>query len=192
MKRILSMILALCLALPTFAFAQDAEPDLNIDRDVTADDYVGTWVLTGAYLAGEGALSVAPEAIALELEAKIQYNILVNVAAYIHANVTNLQGKLSFDHSEIDVDDYRCNSDWNQFGSGTSTGAARIRIQDDGQGMFFSVITGADVRDGDMELMDVIAMNAAGQLILGYSEDHIEVDDSAAWEYAYIFDRVRE
>ncbi|WP_187374421.1 hypothetical protein, partial [Murimonas intestini] len=52
-------------------------------------------------------------------------------------------------------------------------------------GLFFDVLTGEEM--DDMELMDVIGMNKDGQLILGYSEDHIERDGDAEWEYAYIF-----
>lgn len=187
MKKVLTLILCLALMLPFFASAEEASVDLTLNRAAVADDYAGTWVLTGAYLAGEGLLEVAPEAITLEIEAKVEHNVLVDMAAYVHADVTNLQGTLSFSHDDIDVDDYKCTSNWDQFGSGNSVGAAKIRVRDDDEGLFFSVITGADVDDEDMDIMDIIGLNAEGQLILGWSEDHIENDDAAEFEYAYIF-----
>ena len=39
------------------------------------------------------------------------------------------------------------------------------------------------------ELLNVIAVNSDGQLLVGYSEDHIENDESAEWEYVYIFSK---
>lgn len=187
MKKMLTLVLCLALMIPFLATAEDATVDLAVNREAVAGDYAGTWVLTGAYLAGEGLLEVAPEAMTLEIEAKVEHNVLVDMAAYVHADVTNLQGVLSFDHEDIDVDDYKCTANWDQFGTDHSVGAAKFRIRDDDEGLFFSVLTGADVDDEDMDLMDVIGLNAEGQLILGWSEDHIESDDAAEFEYAYIF-----
>lgn len=190
MKKTLSLVLCLLLMIPCLALAEETDVDLKLNREVVADDYAGTWALSGAYLAEEGLLEVAPEAITLEIEAKTEHNVLVDMAAYIHADVTNLQGTLSFNHEDIDVDDYKCTANWDQFGSGNSIGAAKFRIRDDDEGLFFSVITGADVDDEDMELMNIIGLNAEGQLILGWSEDHMENDDAAEFSYAYIFTKV--
>lgn len=192
MKKFLTLALCLALMVPFAALAQEDAVDLKLNREAVATDYAGTWVLAGAYLAQEGPLEVAPEAATLEIAAKTEHNVLVDMAAYIHADVTNLQGTLSFQHGDIDVDDYKCTANWDQFGSGNSIGAAKLRIRDDDEGLFFSVITGADVDDEDMELMDVIGLNAEGQLILGWSEGHIENDDAAEFAYAYIFARAAE
>lgn len=192
MKRFLILVLCLALMIPAFVSAEEATVDLKLNREAVADDYAGTWVLASAYLAEEGLLEVAPEAITLEIDAKVEHNVLVDMAAYVHADVTNLQGILTFSHDEIDVDDYKCTATWDQFGSGNSIGAAKFRIRDDDEGLFFSLITGADVDDEDMDLMNIIGLNAQGQLILGWSEGHMENDDAAEFSYAYIFTKVVE
>ncbi len=196
MKKLFCLMLCFALAIPLFAFAQEeisAQDTLALNYDATPADYEGVWVLTGAYEADAGMLDVAPEAITLEIKLQIDYNKLVDMAAYIHADATNLQGTLSFNHKEIDVDDYRCSASYEDFtkvivegeGKCYSTGAVKFKIRDDDEGLFFDVITGLEIED--MEMMKVLGINAEGQLILGYSDDHIERDPDAEFAYAYIF-----
>lgn len=192
MKKILCLLACLALMIPMLAVAQSAEVlALNYEAEPAA--YEGEWVLTGAYTADDGMLEVAPEAINLEIKLAIDYGLLVDMEKYIHADATNLQGTLSFNHADIDMDDYKCSAAWDQFtkvnvvgeGECYSTGAVKFKVRDDDEGLFFDVITGVEIED--MELMDVLGINADGQLVLGYSEDHIERDGEAEFEYAYIF-----
>jgi hypothetical protein len=197
MKKILYLVLCLALAIPFFAVAEEDEAiSLELNYEAATADYEGTWLLTAAYTAEDGFLEVAPEAIALEITLQVDFGVLVDMEAYIHADVTNLQGTLSFAHDEIDMEDYRCSANYDDFtnfgkndeGVYASTGAVKFRVRDDDEGLFFDIITGVEI--DDMELMDVIGLNADGQLILGYSEDHIQRDAEAEFAYAYIFTKV--
>lgn len=169
------------------------EAALVVNYDATPDAFVGTWTLTGAYTAADGMLSVEANACTLEIEESIDANKLVDEANYIHADAINLSGTMSFSHSGIAVDDYKCSSNWkdwttvNVIGEGNAefSGANKFKIRDDDEGVFFDVLTGTTI--DDMELMDAIAVNNDGQLIVGYSDGHINTDKSATWEYAYIF-----
>ncbi len=195
MKKLFCLMLCLALAIPLFAVAEEGmtADSLALNYEATPADYEGVWVLTGAYEADAGMLEVAPEAITLEIRLQIDYNKLVDMAAYIHADATNLQGTLSFNHEDIDVEDYRCSATYEDFtkvivegeGKCYSTGAVKFKIRDDDEGLFFDVITGIEI--DDMDMMNVLGINAEGQLILGYSDDHIERDPDAVFAYAYIF-----
>lgn len=194
MKKVFCLVLCLALAIPFFALAQeDATAALLLNYEAAAADYEGTWVLTSAYLADKGMLEVAPEAITMELKVQMDLNKLVDMTAYIHADATNLQGTMVFNHADIDVDDYKCSVGYEDFtnfvvvgeGECHSTGAVKIKIRDDDEGVFFDVITGEKVED--MEMMNIAGLNAEGQLVLGYSEDHVERDAEGAFDYAYIF-----
>ena len=193
MKKWMILLAALALMLPVLAIAEEAEADFALNYDAALTDYVGDWVLTAAYTEEDGLLEVAPEALRVEVKLNLQPNLLVDMEKYIHADVYDLQATMTFDHDEIDVDDYRCSAAWDGFtnvnivgeGHCEQSGANRLKIRDDDEGMFFDVLTGVEVED--MELMNVIGLNAEGEMIIGYSEDHIERDDEAEWAYCYIF-----
>lgn len=175
-----------------------AEISMALNYEAAPEDFVGKWVVTNAYTAEDGILPVEADACFLEMELSIDANKLVDEAAYIHADATNLKGVMSFDHDDIDVDDYKCSSNWADWtvvdvkgeGDCEFAGATRFKVRDDDEGVFFDVLTGVEIED--MELMNAIGLNEDGQLILGYSEDHIENDDEAEWEYAYIFTKAEE
>lgn len=168
---------------------------LVLNYEALPESFVGEWVLVGAYTANDGMLEVAAEACSLEIEENIDTNKLVDEAAYTHADATNLKGTLNFNHADIAVDDYSCSGNWDDWtvvdvkgeGEAYFKGAIKFKVRDDDEGVFFNIITGVEVED--MELFDVLGVNGDGQLILGYSEDNIEKDDSAEWEYAYIFEK---
>lgn len=182
----------------TKAAAPAAEGPLALNYEAEPEAYAGNWVLVQAYTAGDGMLEAAPEACYLEIETSIDANKLVDEAAYIHADAVNLKGTMSFNHEGIDVDDYKCSGSWSDWtvvdvvgeGEAYFKGAMKFKVRDDDEGVFFDILTGVEIED--MELFKVLGMNADGQMILGYSEDHIEKDGSAEWEYAYIFDKVAE
>ena len=196
MKKILCLMLCLALMIPFCVLAEaPADPAtlLALNYEATPDLYEGTWVLTAAYEAEVGMLEVAPDACTLEVKVQIDANKLVDMEKYIHADATNLQGTLSFSHDDIDVDDYKCSASYDDFtsfvvvgeGECHSSGAVKFKVRDDDEGMFFDVLAGVEIED--MEVMNVLGVNAEGQLVLGWSEDHIERDADAEFAYAYIF-----
>ncbi len=162
-----------------------------IDYDATPDAFEGKWTLTGAYANGE-MLGVKENACFLEVEKSIDNNKLVDEAAYIHADAVNLSATMTFD-SSISGNEYKCSSNWEKWttvdvkGEGDCDffGANQFKIRDDDEGVFFEEITGVEAE----ELLDVIAVNKDGQLLVGYADGHIENDPSAAWEYVYIFSK---
>lgn len=172
-----------------------AEGPLGLDYAADPEAYVGKWVLVNAYTAADGIIDVEADACYMDIEISIDSNKLVDEAAYIHADATNLKGTMSFSHDGIDVEEYSCTGNWSDWttvdvqgeGNASFSGAIKFKVRDDDEGLFFNVLSGVEVED--MELFDVLGINAEGQLILGYSEDHIERDGSAEWEYAYIFNK---
>ncbi|MFR8169451.1 MAG: hypothetical protein ACLU9Q_01385 [Marvinbryantia sp.] len=193
MKKRFVVALMAMMMVPATVSAADVNMELNYEA--APEDYEGTWTLVNAYTADDGVIDVAEDACTLELELSIDANKLVDEAAYIHADAINLKGTMSFSHDDIDVDDYKCSGSWENWttvdvvgeGECNFSGADKFKIRDDDEGVFFDVITGVEI--DDMELFDVIGLNADGQLIVGYSEDHIEKDADAEWEYAYIFEK---
>ncbi|EET61274.1 hypothetical protein BRYFOR_06919 [Marvinbryantia formatexigens DSM 14469] len=193
-KQFVAALMALMMV-PVSVSAEDADISMELNYEAAPEDYEGTWTLVNAYTADDGILEVAPDACTLEIELSIDANKLVDEAAYIHADATNLQGTMSFNHDDIDVEDYKCSASWENWttvdvvgeGECNFSGADKFKIRDDDEGVFFDVITGVEI--DDMELFDVIGLNADGQLIVGYSEDHIEKDADAEWSYAYIFEK---
>lgn len=198
MKRILMLLMVSILALSPCALAEEPalEDILAYNYEAVVADYEGTWVLIKAYAVDEGLLDVAPDAMTLEIKLQVELNKLVDSDKYIHADATNLQGEIVFNHDDIDVDEYRCSAGYEDFtkfvvvgeGEAYSLGAAKFRIRDDDEGLFFDVLTGVEI--DDMELMNALGVNSLGQLVLGYSEDYIYRDAEAEFEYAYIFDKV--
>ncbi len=196
MKKLLCVLMAAMLVVPACAFAAD---DYSVDLNYEADpnDFVGEWTLVAAYTADDGIVDVAEDSISVEIELSIDTNKLVDEAAYIHADATNLSGTMTFTNDDIDADEYSISSGWEDWttvdvigeGNAEFWGANKLKIRDDDDGIYFDVVTGLEDYDDEIELMNVIGLNDDGQLIIGYSEDHIESDDSAEWEYAYIFEK---
>lgn len=162
-----------------------------VNYDAAPDAFVGKWVVTGAYANGE-MLSVKENACFLNIELSIDTNKLVDEAAYIHADAINLSGSMTFD-SGISGNSYKCSSNWEKWttvnvkGEGDCEffGANQFKIRDDDEGVFFEEIAGVAAD----ELLNVIAMNGDGQLLVGYSDNHIENNQSGSWEYVYIFSK---
>lgn len=175
-----------------------AEGPLALNYEAEPEAYVGKWVLSGGYTAADGMLEVTPDTCYLELETSIDANKLVDEPKYIHADAVNLKGTMSFNHPDISVEPYKCSANWgdwtvvNVVGEGEAyfKGAVKFKIRDDDEGLFFDLLTGTTVED--MELFEVLGLNEKGQLVLGYSEDHIEKTGNAEWEYAYLFDKAAE
>lgn len=184
MKKLIVALLTLMLMIPAFAFAENSA---ELDRNHQPEDFAGMWTLAAAYIKDTGDIEVTPDAITLEITLKIDKDVLVDVAKYIHADVTNLRGTLSFHIDGEDAEDCRCAAAWDQFGDG----ASRFKVRDDDDTeLFFSKLTGVEIED--FETPNTVGFNANGQLILGYSDEHIESDPTAEFEYAYIFNKVEQ
>lgn len=199
MKKLLLALLALVLIVSVGSFAETAIEEVDplvFNFDAVPTDYAGTWVLTSAYEIDNGFLTVPENACTIVINAVLLENKMVDMARYIHADVYELQGQLSFSHPNISVEPYKCNSNWDIFtsvrvigeGECEVSGANKIRIRDDDQGLFFDVLTGVTVED--MELMEFIGLNANGELVIGYSDDNAHKRAGAEWLYAYIFTKV--
>lgn len=198
-RKVFVAMMAVMMAVPACVSAEEAaEVSMELNYEAAPEDYVGEWTLIEAYTADDGFLTVPEAACTLEikdLSESTDANKLVDEAAYIHADAIGLSGTMSFSHDDIDVEEYKCSSKWEDWtvvdvkgeGDCEFKGANKIKIRDDDEGIFFDVLTGVEM--DDMELLDVIGLNADGQLIVGYSEDHIEKDEDAEWSYAYIFEK---
>lgn len=178
--------------------------DLDFASEVTALE--GTWNLSQVYVDGETADATAG-ALSFKVTLELDPSELVDSAAYIHNQVYNLTGVLTFGVDSIvaelegdDIDSYKGTTGWNDFPQGEvvdegqfykQPGPALMRFKDiDEYGLYLDEIAGigADVDTTEKSL--VIGMNASGQLLLGYSEEHIERPGTAGeWVYLLIFDK---
>lgn len=167
----------------------------GLNYGAAPEEYEGTWVLTKAYTAEAGDLEVVPDACTISIQVSVDANKLVDETKYIHADAVNLKGEITFNHANINVDPYSWSGNWDDWsnlnivkeGEAYFNGALKVKIRDDDEGMFFDVITGQTIED--MELFNVIGISADGQLVLGYSDAHIEKEGDDEWTYAYIFDK---
>lgn len=192
MKKFLLVLLAFALMLPVCANAEQVK-ELTLNYEVTPVDYVGTWNLSAAYEIDNGILEVPADACTVVIETELLENKLVDMANYLHADVHNLRGTMSFNLEGVKVEPYECVSYWDSFttakpikeGECEVKGANKFKIRDDDQGVFFDVITGIVVED--IELMEFIGINEDGQLVIGYSDENPRRDPEAEWLYAYLF-----
>ncbi len=210
MKKILALALVLCMMVPFFAFAEDFDLALDYSADVSA--YAGNWVLVGAYLRSEGALAVPEKAATMTIELveadhSVAEGALVDSANYLHNHHWVLEGTFTFGEVEgveqdkpytvknahSSIQDYPEAKLVEEGGWVIQTGATKVKINGN---LFFSAVTGKTAIDEDDEELDdedakmnVLGVNAAGQLILGYSGEHIENSKNAdaEWEFVYIF-----
>lgn len=133
---------------------------------------------------------------------------LVDQAAYIHNQVYNLTGDLTFGVAAINdtlsadgLDGYRGSTSWSDFPQGKvmedgkfyqQPGPATMRFQDvDDYGLFLDQLAAgapADVDTTDRKL--ILGINNQGQLLLGASEEHLERPGKEGdWTYCLIFDK---
>lgn len=201
MKKFLAVLLALALMIPAFAMGEDIA-NVVLDYSCDLSNYEGNWVLTGAYTPDGGYVEIADGQATVDLTVMVNEGKLVDEAAYIHADALYLKGTMTavIDGEEIE---YSITNDWSDFpnaivhgeGDYEQHGAAKVRVrQDDDEIVHFEDLTGlsSEIADEDEEYPSAIGLNAAGQLVLGYSEDHIENDDEAVFEYAFVFTKVVE
>lgn len=189
--------------------AAEADPDAEptaIFHGSNVEDYAGTWTLVQVY--ADGATADAVEnAATIELTLTEDPSELVDEAAYIHNRVYNMSGILTFGIDAIneelaaeDVDAYKGSTAWSDWPQGAvvtegnwyeQPGAATMRFQDiDICGLFLDQIAGIDADIDTTERTLIIGQNNQGQLLLGYSEEHLERPGTEGdWTYCLIFDK---
>ena len=178
--------------------------DLYYISEVT--DLEGEWKLSQVMVGGE-TKDAAEGAMTFKVTLELDPSELVDGPAYIHNQVYNLSGLISFGLDSIktqldaeDVDSYKGTTSWENFPQGKvmdegtfyhQPGPATMTFKDiDILGLFLDEIAGigGDVDTTEKKL--IIGMNASGQLLLGYSEEPLQNPGTdGEWEYLLIFDK---
>ena len=178
--------------------------DLDYNSDVTALE--GTWTLSQVYADGATTDAVA-NAMSFEISLELDPSELVDEAAYIHNQVYNLTGRLTFGLDTItqtlaadEVEEYKGSTAWSDFARGEvvtdgefykQPGPATMRFKDvDDYGLFLDQVAGVSADIDTTEKTLIIGMNGDGQLLLGFSEEHLERPGTEGeWVYCLIFDK---
>lgn len=178
---------------------------LSFTNSVTA--LAGTWKVVKVYADGSVSNAVT-DAITLTITLDLDPYELVDGVAYIHNQVYNLTGVMTFGINEInatlgvdDVDNYRGSAFWDSFVMGKvvadggfyeQPGPAIMTFRDiDDYGLFLNLVAGINAAIDTTNKNLIIGMNGDGQLLLGYSLVHLErpsVTDGD-WEYCLIFEK---
>ena len=178
--------------------------DLDYSSEVTAME--GTWTLSQVYADGATTDAVA-DAMSLEISLELDPSELVDEAAYIHNQVYNLTGRLTFGLDAItqtlaadEVEEYKGSTAWSDFPQGEvvtdgefykQPGPATMRFKDvDDYGLFLDQVASVSADIDTTEKTLIIGMNGDGQLLLGFSEEHLENPGTEGeWVYCLIFDK---
>lgn len=184
--------------------ADAAVTDLDFNSDVTALE--GDWKLVKVYTA-DGEADAAADAMTLSISLELDPSELVDGTAYIHNQVYNLSSNLSFGLQEIndalaaeDIESYKGSTSWEDFTKGEvvedgqfykQPGPATMRFKDiDVTGLFLDQIAGVSSDIDTTEKKLIIGLNYDGQLLLGYSEEHLEREGTDGdWVYCLVFEK---
>lgn len=164
------LCLALCLMISFCAFAQNnsEKVNLSINRNAILNDFEGDWVLKSTYAID----TMKADAVYLSLELfKLS---TYDWATYTNVEIIQLEGSMQIVKGKESID-YECVVDGQWFGSDLG-GTGYIDIYE---------------LDGDFPFLELIALNNAGELILGYSDGSIAADKNAVFAYAFIFELVK-
>lgn len=169
-------------------------------------DMEGQWKLSKVFADGKTS-DAAADAVTLAVTLSLDPSELVDEPAYIHNQVYNLIGDLTFGQESVlkelaadDLKGYRGATSWSDFSQGkkgqegqfySQPGAATMRFKDvDAYGLFLDQVAGISADIDTTEQTLVIGMNHQGQLLLGYSEEHIDRPGTEGeWVYCLIFDK---
>ncbi len=169
-------------------------------------DMEGQWKLSKVYADGKTS-DAAADAVTLAVTLSLDPSELVDEPAYIHNQVYNLIGDLTFGQESVlkelaadDLKGYRGATSWSDFSQGkkaqegqfySQPGAATMRFKDiDAYGLFLDQVAGVSADIDTTEQTLIIGMNHQGQLLLGYSEAHIDRPGTEGeWVYCLIFDK---
>lgn len=178
--------------------------DLDFSSEVTALE--GEWKLAQVFVDGNTTDAVE-NALTFKITLEVDPSELVDGPAYIHNQVYNLTGYLTFGIQSIvdelaadDVDNYKGSTSWEDFPQGEvvpeggwykQPGPASMQFRDlEDYGLYLDQIAGIDDDVDTMNKRLILGMNGDGQLLLGYSEEHLERPGTAGeWEYLLIFDK---
>ena len=182
----------------------DAEiTDLYYSSEVT--DWEGTWTLSQVVVEGE-TYDAVEGSILFEVTLSLDPSELVDEAAYIHNQVYNVTGELTFGVDSItetleadDVDCFKGSTAWSDFPQGEvvddgqfylQPGPATMRFKDiDDYGLYLDEVAGVTADVDTTEKTLIIGLNNSGQLLLGYSEDKLQNPGTEGeWVYCLIFD----
>jgi uncharacterized repeat protein (TIGR02543 family) len=177
---------------------------LSFTSSVTA--LQGIWTVVKVYANGNVSDAVA-NAITLSITLNLDPYELVDGDAYIHNQVYNLSGIMTFGINAIntilsadDVENYRGDASWDSFVMGKvvndggvyqQPGPAIMNFRDiDDYGLFLDLVAGVSAQINTKNRNLIIGMNNDGQLLLGYSSVHLELPSvNGDWEYCLIFEK---
>ena len=219
MKKTLILILAALMAFSCAAHAEgilDADPEeiMTFDRESPVIDWEGEWVLAAAFIGEDfadendidvtGLIAVPENAVKMTVTAVMDLSatgspegVMVDMAAYIHCHVYDMEATLTFDESITDDEPYlRVPWDgWLYEVRGEQDGDFNMgvgkfsKVTAKEKNLYFCDVTGVDSDAISDENMKYVGMNAAGQLIVCYSDDNMVKKDGDV-AFAYIFVRV--
>lgn len=184
--------------------APEGPTGLDYASEVTA--FEGDWTLTKVYI-DEDEYDAVADAMTFKIKLELDPSELVDGPAYIHNQVYNMSAFLTFGVQDVvdeleadDVESYKGTTSWEDFPQGKvveegqfykQPGPATMRFKDiDDYGLFLDKVAGItdDIDTTNKNL--IIGFNGEGQLLLGYSEVHLErPGNTGAWEYCLVFDK---
>lgn len=190
----------------SFEIDPNAAPtDLFYGSEVTAME--GEWKLSKVFADGK-TNDAAADALTMGIKLSMDPSELVDEPAYIHNQVYNMIGDLTFGQESVlnelaadDLEGYRGATSWSDFYQGKvveegqpykQPGPATMRFKDiDAYGLFLDQVAGVSADIDTTEQTLIIGMNHQGQLLLGFSEEHIDRPGTEGeWVYCLIFDKV--
>ncbi len=219
MKKFLAVLLIAAMMIPCFVSAEsaiDAATVVDFDRKSPVTDWVGEWVLVGAYIGedfaeeaeldAKGVIAVPENAVTMTVEALLDASatgsdagVMVDQAAYIHAHVYDMKATVKY-AADISEEESVLTLPWDGWlfevrgenEGDFNMGVGKLsKVSGESSSLWFTKVTGIDCEDIDDEKMKYVGMNTAGYLIVCYSEDNlVKKDEDAA--FAYIFARVAE
>ena len=218
MKKTLILILAALMAFSCIAHADsilDADPEeiMTFDRESPVTDWEGEWVLAAAYIGEDfadendidvtGLIAVPENAVKMTVTAVMDLSatgspegVMVDMAAYIHCHVYDMEATLKFDESITDDEPY-LRVPWDgwlytvrgeQDGDFNKGVGKFSKVTAKEKNLYFCDVTGVDSDAIADENMKYVGMNAAGNLIVCFSDDNM-VKKNGDVAFAFIFVR---
>ena len=216
MKKILVMLLAALMVFACVAHADsilDADPEeiMTFDRTSPVTDWAGEWVLAAAYIGEDfadendikvnGLIAVPENAVTMTVEAVLDASatgspdgVMVDMAAYIHAHVYDMEATVKFDPAITDEeaglklpwDGWLYTVRGEQDGDFNMGVGKLSKVSAKEKNLYFCQVTGVENDAISDENMKYVGMNTAGQLIVCYSDDNMVKKDGDV-AFAYIF-----
>ena len=184
--------------------AGEANTELDYNSEVTALE--GNWTLASVVVNGT-VYAAVENALTFEVKLDVDPSELVDGPAYIHNRVWNLAGYLTFGVDAVndelgadDIENYKGSTSWEDFPQGkvmaegqwySQPGPATMNFKDvDDYGLFLDLIAGVTEVVDTMNKKLIIGQNAAGQILLGFSEANLQVPGTEGeFVYVLVFDK---